>query len=123
MKQQSNVDDPKSTITEYIEACRVGSVNRLQAIFHPKALMAGFFQGEYYMGSPEPFYDEVKDNPAPVETGTDYKGKITTVEISGDVASITLKETGYLNTNFTNWFHLAKLDGDWKIICKAYQEM
>jgi hypothetical protein len=107
MKQQSNVDDPKSTITEYIEACRVGSVNRLQAIFHPKALMAGFFQGEYYMGSPEP----------------DYKGKITTVEISGDVASITLKETGYLNTNFTNWFHLAKLDDDWKIICKAYQEM
>ena len=116
------MNDPKSTITEYIEACHVGSVNRLKAIFHPNALMAGFYQGEFYMGSPEPFFDEVKDNPAPRDTGTDYRGEITTIETSGEVASITLKETGYLNTNFTNWFHLARIDGVWKIICKSYQD-
>ena len=122
MKQQSNVNGPKSTITEYIEACRVGSASRLRAIFHPKALMAGFWQGEYYIGSPKPFFDEVKNVPASIEAGDDFGGEITTVEISGEVASITLRETGYLSTNFTSWFHLAKLDGDWKIICKSYQE-
>ena len=122
MAEQSNGNGPGEIITEYVEACRVGSADRLQAIFHPDALMAGYYKGEYYMGSPEPFFDEVKDTPAPIEAGTDYGGEITTIEISGGVASITLKETGFLGSNFTNWFHLAKLDGDWKIICKSYQD-
>jgi hypothetical protein len=120
MTRQNNIDSPQSTIEEYIEACRVGSDNRLRAIFHPNALMAGFYQGEFYMGSPDPFYEEVRDSPAPIEAGLDYRGDITTIEISGDIASVTLNESGYLGTDFTNWFHLAKIEGEWKIICKSY---
>jgi hypothetical protein len=122
MTQQSSESAAKATIAEYIEACRVGNASRLKSIFHPNALMAGYYEGEYYMGSPEPFFDEVRDNPPPIESGVEYLGDILTVEVFGDIASITLMETGYLNTNFTNCFHLAKLDGEWKIICKSYQD-
>ena len=60
-------------------------------------------------------------NPIPYESGAAYSGDITTVEVSGDVAAVTLKEDGYFGDNYTNWFHLARLDGEWKIINKSYQ--
>ena len=122
MKQVRKQSSPESTITEYIEACRIGSVDRLQAIFHPNALMAGYLQGEFYIGSPKTFFDEVRDNPSPSDSGAAYTGEITSVETFGDVASVTLKENGYLGTGFTNWFHLARLNGNWKIISKSYQD-
>ena len=84
--------------------------------------MAGFYQGEFYIGSPTPFFDEVAANASPAETGAEYTGTITSVEESGDMASVTLRETGYLGASFTNWFHLARQDGVWTIVSKSYQD-
>ena len=112
--------DPKAVIEEYMEACRVGSVDRLRAIFHPDALMSGYYVGEFYMGSPQPFYDEVEANPSPAESGADYAGEVVTVEEVGECAAVTMKETGFLGSNFTNWFHLAKVDDQWLILSKTY---
>ena len=113
---------PKAVIEEYIEACRVGSSERLQHIFHPQALMSGYYQGEFYLGSPQPFIDEVSQEPCPAETGAPYHADISEIEISGNMASGFIKEVGFLGDNYTNWFHLAKLGNEWKIICKSYQD-
>lgn len=113
---------PTDTIREYVEACRVGSVDRLRGIFESSALMTGFFQGDFYIGSPDLFFDEIRDNPSPSESGAEYSGEIATVELFGDIANITLKEQGYLGCNLTNLFHLARIDGDWKIVSKTYTD-
>ena len=122
MVQKNDFKTPESIIAEYIESCRVGSADRLRVIFHPNALMAGYYQGTFYIGSTKPFFDEVQDNPSPFESGAAYSAEITAVDVTGDVASVTLKEKGYLGTSFTNWFHLARLNGQWKIISKSYQD-
>jgi hypothetical protein len=120
MTQNGDDAGPGQVIVEYVEACRVGSVDRLRAVFHPDALMSGYYQREFYMGNPDPFFDEVRDNPSPSEIGSPYEGEITTVEEIGDCASVTLKEFGFLGSNFTDWFHLAKIDGQWLILSKTY---
>ena len=84
--------------------------------------MSGYYQGEFYSGSPDLFFDEVKDNPSPSETGQTYSGEITPAGECGDCASVTLKETGYLGCNFTNWFHIAYVDGSWIILSKTYSD-
>ena len=118
----NNEEKPRAVIQEYVDACTVGSVDRLQAIFHPEALMSGFLQGEYYMGSPKPFFDAVQNSPAPDNNGDEYQGKITNVEIAGNTASVTLKEAGFMGTNFTDYFHLVLVDDDWKIVSKTFQQ-
>ena len=115
-------DHPRTVIEEYIEACRVGSSERLQAIFHPEALMTGYYQGEFYLGSPQPFFDEVEQHPCPADTGAPYHADISEIDISGNMASGFINEAGFLGDNYVNWFHLAKLNGEWKIVCKSYQQ-
>lgn len=117
----SEADQARAVIEEYVAACNAGSVERLKAIFHENALMSGYMMGDYLMGSAEPFFQAVANPPpeAPPTAGN-YKAEITSVEVSGPVASITLKEAGFMGVNFTDYFHLAKVDGEWKIISKTF---
>ena len=117
----SDADDAKAVIEEYVAACNDGSADRLRAIFHENALMSGYMMGEYMMGPPEPFFQTVENPPpeAPATAGN-YTADIYNVEVSGPVASVTLKEAGFMGMNFTDYFHLAKVDGTWKIISKTF---
>ena len=115
-----NETGPVKVIIEYVEACRVGSPDRLRRIFHADALMSGYYQGEFYSGSPDPFLEEVDDNPSPSETGEHYAGEIVFANEVGRCASVILKESGFLGGDFTNCFHLAKVDGKWLILSKTY---
>ena len=120
MNETKSTSTPLETINQYIEATRIGNVETMRSLFSPAALMSGFYGGEFYIGSPGYFFDEVKDNPSPSSTGAGYIGEITSSEIIGNIASVTLREKGYLGLDFTNLFHLAYIDGAWLIVSKAY---
>lgn len=47
---------PSETINQYIEATRIGDVEMMRSIFSPAALMSGFFEGDFYIGSPDYFF-------------------------------------------------------------------
>jgi hypothetical protein len=111
---------PRETIAELVEACHSGDVEKLRGVFGQGALMSGYYNGEYYSGSPEPFYDEVRDNPSPAVTGAEYIGKIISVEEYGNIANVVLEEKGFLGANFINLFQLVCVDGTWLIVSKAY---
>ncbi len=120
MSDLDMLSTPQQVITEYVEACRNGDVEKLRSLFSPSALMSGFYEGEFYIGSPDLFFDEVRDNPSPASTGAEYIGEITSSEIIEDIASVTLIEKGYLGLNFSNLFQLARMDGSWVIVSKTY---
>ena len=120
MNQTEEAARARAVIQEYVDASAAGSVERLRAIFHEDAQMSGYMMGEYLMGSPEPFFQAVENPPPDAGAGGDYQAEITSVEVSGPVASITLKETAFMGINFTDFFHLARVNGDWKIISKTF---
>jgi hypothetical protein len=111
---------PRETITELIEACHLGDVDKLRGVFRQGALMSGYYNDEYYSGSAEPFFDEVRDNPSPASTGAEYIGEIVSVEEFGDIANVVLSEKGYLGVDYMNLFQLVYKDGTWLIVSKAY---
>jgi len=116
------MNTPTETIEIYIEGTRSGDIAKLRSVFAPGALMSGFFEGEFYSGSPDLFFEEVQDNPSPVETGNEYVGEITHQEIVGSTAQVTMKEKGYLGADITNLFHLANVNGKWLILSKTYTD-
>jgi hypothetical protein len=106
----------RAVIEEYVAACRARSVERLERIFHPAALMSGYLMDQQLVGPTQPFYDAVRHAPG----GGDYRAEITRVEVVGRIASVTLEEQGFLGLDFTNCFHLLETDGCWQIVAKTF---
>lgn len=103
----------------YIEGANKGDVDMLKKAFHPTATLHGFIQGQFMNGSIEAYYDVVRT--APAQSGEPHKARIASVEIHGPMALVKLIEDSYLGMDFVNFFQLAKVAGQWRIMSKAFQ--
>ena len=108
-------------VQKYIDGTYQGDVSALRECFHSKAVMNGYLNDQLVLGDPEPFFLEIENNPSMAEGGAPYQGEIASVDVAGNVASITVKETGFASTmSYTDYFHLIKVDEKWKIFSKTF---
>jgi 4-oxalocrotonate tautomerase len=120
-KIKSEVEVVRQVVQQYIDGSYSGSVETLRKVFHPKALMAGYLQGQLVIGTPEPFFADIEKHPSMAENGAPYKAEIKSVDVVGQIASVILVETGFFDVmSFTDYFHLLKEHGEWKIISKTF---
>ena len=117
---QSDNEACRKVLQQYIDGSHNGDADALREIFFPEAVMSGYFQGQLSIGTPEPFFDFVENTTSLAESGVSYKEEITSIEVVGEAASAVLKEEGFFGENYTDFFHLIKKDGKWKIISKTY---
>ena len=117
---QSDNEALRKVVQQYIDGSYNGDADALREIFFPEAVMSGYYQGKLSIGTPERFFDFVENTKSLAESGVSYKAEITSIEVVGEVASAVLKEEGFFGENFTDFFHLMKKDGQWKIISKTY---
>lgn len=111
----------RALASTYIKATKEADIETMRRIFHPDAQMNGYFNGQLMLGSPKPFFDSLVENPSMASTGTNFQADIQDVRVTGDVASFTLKETGFYGTiTFTDYFHAIKIDGEWVITGKTF---
>ena len=117
----SEEDQVRSVVEKYIDGTYTGDAQKLRDCFHADAVMNGYLNDKLFLGGPEPFFEDMQNNPSMESAGAPYKAEITDVEVVGDVASATLKETGFAGKfAFTDFFHLLKQDGEWKITSKTF---
>lgn len=100
----------------YIAGTKNRDVAGLKAIFHPDALMSGYFGPDIMIGTPQPFFHELAVN----EIAPDYAAHVVSVEVTGNTALGRIVEDNLLGLSFVNDFHLIKMDGAWLIISKLY---
>jgi hypothetical protein len=111
----------RNVVQQYVDGTYKGDAAALRACFHAQAVMNGYLQDQLLLGSPEPFFENIESQPPMVETDAPYSAEITQVDVTGNVASVTLRETGYASTiAFTNYFHLIKQQDEWKILSKTF---
>jgi Putative lumazine-binding len=102
----------------YIDGSRQGDASKLKQAFHPDARMFGSLAGTRYDVHIQALFD--MSDGAPADTGS-YRGRIVSVQQTGDAAVATLAEDGFWGTvSFVDYFLLAKIDGSWKIVCKLF---
>ena len=120
MNEPNEIQAVRQVIERYIEGSK-GDVETLRAVFHPEARMTGYFGGTLMLGTPEPFFDAVKSAATP-EAMAAYEAEIRSIEVVGQVATATLVETGFLGSDFTDFFQLIQEDGSWRIISKTFHQ-
>ncbi len=120
MNEPNEIEAVRRVIEQYIEGSK-GNLETLKAVFHADARMTGYLGSTLLLGTPQPFFDAV-ENAATPESLAEYKAEIRSIEVVGQAAIATLVETGFLGSDFTDFFHLIREDGSWKIISKTFHQ-
>ena len=114
----------RAVVERYVDATRRADIEQLRATFHPGAFMAGYLGDDLLVGTPEPFFADVGSRPSMAETGAPYHAEITSIQVAGRAAAVTLEEDGFFGAfRFVNYFHLLKVDGEWEIVGKTFASL
>ena len=96
-----------------------GDVAKLREAFHADARMFGSLAGERFDVPIEELFELAQSVPA--DTGN-YRSRILSVQQTGDAAVGVVAEEGYWGSvSFVDYFLLARIEGDWKIVCKLFE--
>ncbi len=109
----------EEVIGKYIEGGRTADSSIMKPVFHENAQMSGPAEDGAFSGPIQALYDYVDRNgPAP-----DLDMRIVSITISDErAASAVLHADHWQGTNFTDHFHLLKIDGTWKILSKIFSQ-
>jgi hypothetical protein len=114
----------KKVLDSYSAAVLNGDAGTLRDLFHPAAVMNGYLGDKLLIGGPQPFLDDIGANPPMAQTVPHFTSVWSAVHVSGRSATATLREDGFFGTNkFVNYFHLLKIDGEWKITSKTFESL
>ena len=110
----------EEAIGKYIEGGRAADSSIMKPVFHENAQMSGPEEDGAFSGPIQALYDYVDSNgPAP-----DLEMRIVNITVSDErAASVVLHADHWHGKNFTDHFHLLKIDGTWKILSKIYSEL
>ncbi|MEM7336423.1 MAG: nuclear transport factor 2 family protein [Chloroflexota bacterium] len=109
-----------AVIDRYIESYINADIPALRTVFASDAIMNGYLDGRLIEGTPEPFIQNVASNPSLKMSGAEPKYNIEQLSITDNAASVVVREIGFGPYNFTDYMHLLKRDGVWKIISKTF---
>jgi hypothetical protein len=118
----ANVVDDYDAISRVLQLCTEGEakgdIEKLQEAFHEDARMFGSLAGERYDVPIGDLFELAQS--APADTGN-YRSRVLSVQQTGDGAVAVVAEEGYWGTvSFIDYFQLARIDGEWKIVCKLF---
>ena len=118
----ANVVDDYDAIHRVLQLCTEGEakgdVAKLREAFHADARMFGSLAGERYDVPIEELFALAQSEPA--DTGN-YRSRVLSVQQTGDAAVGVVAEEGYWGSvSFIDYFQLARIEGEWKIVCKLF---
>ena len=117
-----HVVDDYDAISRVLQLCTEGEakgdVAKLREAFHAEARMFGSISGERYDVPIEELFELAESSPA--DTGS-YRSRVLSVQQTGDAAVGVVAEENYWGTvSFIDYFLLARIEGDWKIVSKLF---
>lgn len=110
----------RDTINLYIDGLHSGNVDMLKKAFHQKAMMYGANANVITIVEIEGLYEFIAANNPPLKTGEPHQCFVTSVHYDGNAGSVEMIEESAYGNNYTNYFQLLKIDGNWVIMSKTY---
>lgn len=115
-----DIDEVTRVMESYIRGTREGDAELLRRIFHPEAMVAGWFGDDLLLRRPDGFIARA----ASTDAGSNYRASIGSVFVIGRSASATIYEDSLWDgQSFVNQFHLIRDSEDqWIITAKLFHK-
>ena len=108
----------RAVIAHYADGMKSHSVDALKRAFHDQAILCGYLGDDLIAGPISELYAWVGANPSPDATGDPYACDILNIQVTGRVASVSVREL-YHDTAI-DYFHLVKAGDRWSIVSKLW---
>jgi len=111
-------DEIVKVLQLYIDGASKGDATKLRQAFHLEARMFGQLAGARVDIPISEFIAMAVGQPA--DTGA-YRGRVLSVTLAGDAAAAVVAEEGcWGSVSFIDFFTLARIDANWKIVSKTF---
>ncbi len=103
-------------VQHYIDGARSGKGDDMKPAFHKDATIFGYVGPDPFFGPIQNLFDWNDQNGA----ATDLEARITSIDLTGTVATVRLELDNWTGHRFTDLFTLLKVDGEWLIMNKVF---
>lgn len=110
----------QATVNLYIQGLQTGNIDTLRKAFHPKAMMYGVSGKVVTIVEIEGLFGFVAANFPPPKSADPHQCHITSIQYAGNAASVEMIEESAYGNDYTNYFQLLKIEGEWVIVSKTY---
>ncbi len=115
-----DLESIRKVIDLYIDGVRNGNVETLKKAFHPQSSMFGWLGKDLFITPIQGLYDYIASTPVPAKTGEPTVFVITSIQVTGNAATVALAMDTYHAHDFMDYFQLLKVEDRWWIICKLF---
>jgi len=114
-----NTQQITGAIQLYIDGIGEGNAAKLREGFHPEARMWGSLGGQRFDVPIAEMIAMFDGKGADIDGS--YVARIVSIDQTADTATVTVAEEGFWGTvSFVDFFSLAEIDGQWKIVNKTF---
>jgi uncharacterized protein (TIGR02246 family) len=120
MSRHDEHSEIHAVVQGYIDALADSDTTKMASAFHPDATISGDFgNGVQVSRVADTVVAYMKTLPPTTVHSPKFKGRVLSVLQVGNHASAVIEEDELQGMNFTTFFHLHKVGGQWKITAKA----
>ena len=110
----------RQVANKYVEGCHTGNIALLRSAFHPQSMMYGISDENLVVAPIEGLYAFLEANEPPAKTGEPHQCFISDIRYDGAAAIVEIVQESCYGNDYTNYFQLLKIDGEWLIVSKSY---
>lgn len=118
--RNKELESIRQVAEKYVEGCHTGNIALLRSAFHPQAMMYGVSQETLVVAPIEGLYAYLEAKEPPSKTGEPHQCFISDIRYDGAAAIVEIVQESCYGNDYTNYFLLLKVDGEWLIVSKSY---
>lgn len=113
--------DISAVLTDYFDALYFCDVEKLQRVFHPKAIYATADETPLLYRTMEEYVLVVAARKSPASRGEPRRDHIDAINLAGENTAVARVRCSIGTRDFVDFLTLVRTEGLWRIIAKVFQ--
>ncbi|MEM8684078.1 MAG: nuclear transport factor 2 family protein [Pseudomonadota bacterium] len=116
----SKFDELHGVIGDYLDGLYDGDVEKLDRVFHPRAIYATADEAEPLYRNMGEYFPVVAERLSPAERDESRNGDIDDIQFAGENTAFARVRTAMLGRDFVDFLSFVREDDRWLIIAKVF---
>lgn len=114
-------DHLRQVIQDYFDALYDCDVQKLQRVFHPRAIYATADETPFLYRTMDEYFPVVAARQSPASRGEQRRDHIDGIDLAGDNTAVARVRCSIGTRDFVDFLTVVRVDGTWRIIAKVFQ--